>query len=315
MHAMPILPGLSPVAAKSLTATFDAGRLSSDGGLIVLREIAARLRLAETITGPLRDDRDATRVRHSYAEMATARMLMIAAGYEDCDDVDALRTDPALKIAVGRCPETGADLMSQPTLSRLENLAGWRALVRIGLGQIDLYCRSFARPPARIVLDIDDTDDPVHGQQELALFNAHYDCTCFQPIHIFDGLTGKPVLSLLRPGKRPSGEEVANVLRHVIGRIRKHWPHVAILVRGAASPRWRCWRPCAATTSSASPSTRSFWRSRRPGVSNAIGAARSSSRPCVASINSRIVPANGAARASSSPASRRPAWAPTCASS
>jgi hypothetical protein len=229
---MPILPGLSPVAAKSLTATFDAGRLSSDGGLIVLREIAARLRLAETITGPLRDDRDPARVRHSYAEMATARMLMIAAGYEDCDDVDALRTDPALKIAVGRCPETGADLMSQPTLSRLENLAGWRALARIGLGQIDLYCRSFARPPARIVLDIDDTDDPVHGQQELALFNAHYDCTCFQPIHIFDGLTGKPVLSLLRPGKRPSGEEVAKVLRHVIGRIRKHWPRVAILVRG-----------------------------------------------------------------------------------
>ena len=122
--------------------------------------------------------------------------------------------------------------MSQPTLSRLENLAGWRALARIGLGQIDVFCRSFARPPTRIVLDIDDTDDPVHGQQELALFNAHYDCTCFQPIHIFDGLSGKPVLSLLRPGKRPSGEEVAKVLRHVIRRIRKHWPSVAILVRG-----------------------------------------------------------------------------------
>jgi hypothetical protein len=232
MHAMPILPGLSPVGAKSLTATFDAGRLSSDGGLIVLREIAARLRLAETITGPLRDDRDPSRVRHSYAEMVTARMLMIAAGYEDCDDVDALRTDPALKIAVGRCPETGADLMSQPTLSRLENVADWRTLARIGLRQIDLYCHSFARPPARIVLDIDDTDDPVHGQQELALFNAHYDYTCFQPIHIFDGLSGKPVLSLLRPGKRPSGEEVAKILRHVIARIRKRWPHVAILVRG-----------------------------------------------------------------------------------
>jgi Transposase DDE domain group 1 len=232
MHAMPFLPGLSPVEAKSLTATFDAGRLSSDGGLIVLREIATRLRLAETITGPLRDDRDPARIRHRYAEMATARMLMIAAGYEDCDDVDALRADPALKIAVGRAPVTGADLMSQPTLSRLENIADWRALARIGLGQIDLYCRSFARPPSRIVLDIDDTDDPVHGQQELALFNAHYDCTCFQPIHIFDGLSGKPILSLLRPGKRPSGEEVAKVLRHVIRRIRKHWPRVGILVRG-----------------------------------------------------------------------------------
>lgn len=232
MHAIPILPGLSPVETKSLTATFDAGRLSSDGGLVVLREIEARLRLAETITSPLGDDRDPTRVRHSYAEMARARMLMIAAGYEDCDDVDHLRTDPALKIAVGRAPESGADLMSQPTLSRLENLADWRALARIGLGQIDLYCRSFVRPPSRIVLDIDDTDDPVHGQQELALFNAHYDCTCFQPIHIFDGLSGKPVLSLLRPGKRPSGDEVAKVLRHVIRRIRKHWPNVAILVRG-----------------------------------------------------------------------------------
>jgi hypothetical protein len=232
MNATPILPGLSAVEGKLLTATFDAGRLSSDGGVIVLREIAQRLRLAETITGPLMDDRDPTRVRHSFADMAMARMVMIAAGYEDCDDVDALRSDPALKIAIGRAPETGADLMSQPTLSRLENIADWRALARIGLGQIDLYCRSFARPPARIVLDIDDTDDPVHGQQELALFNAHYDCTCFQPIHIFDGLSGKPVLSLLRPGKRPSGEEVAKVLRHVIGRIRKCWPHVAILVRG-----------------------------------------------------------------------------------
>lgn len=232
MNATPILPGLSAVEGKLLTATFDAGRLSSDGGVIVLREIAKRLDLAGTIAGPLRDDRDPCRVRHSYAEMAMARMVMIAAGYEDCDDVDALRSDPALKIAVGRAPECGADLMSQPTLSRLENLPDWRALARIGLGQIDLYCRSFARPPRRIVLDIDDTDDPVHGQQELALFNAHYDCTCFQPIHIFDAVSGKPILSLLRPGKRPSGEEVAKVLRHVIGRIRKHWPNVEILVRG-----------------------------------------------------------------------------------
>jgi hypothetical protein len=231
MHATPFLPGLSPVGAKSLTATFDAGRLSSDGGWIVLREIASRLDLAQALAACLRDERDPTRIQHSYAEMALARMLMIAAGYEDCDDIDALRADPALKIAVGRCPVTGADLMSQPTLSRLENIADWRALARIGLGQIDVYCRSFVRPPQRITLDIDDTDDPVHGQQELALFNAHYDCICFQPMHIFDALSGKPVLSLLRPGKRPSGEEVAKVLRHVVRRIRKHWPNVAILVR------------------------------------------------------------------------------------
>ena len=106
MIVTPILPGLSAVEGKLLTATFDAGRLSSDGGMIVLREIAERLDLAETITGPLRDDRDPGRVRHSYSEMAMARMVMIAAGYEDCDDVDVLRSDPALKIAVGRARES-----------------------------------------------------------------------------------------------------------------------------------------------------------------------------------------------------------------
>src|SRR5262245_66632794 len=108
--------------------------------MVVLREIATRLRLAETIAGPLCDKRDPLRVRYSYAEMAAARMMMIAAGYEDCDDIDVLKRDPALKMAVGRAPESGDDLMSQPTLSRLENLPDWRALGRIGLGQIDLYC-------------------------------------------------------------------------------------------------------------------------------------------------------------------------------
>jgi len=220
-YATPFLPGLSPVAGKPLTAKFDAGRLSSDGGVIVLREVAMRLKLAEAITAALVDHRDPARVQHSYAEMTLARMMMIAAGYEDCDDIDTLKADPAFKIALGRKPDTCPDLMSQPTLSRLENLADWRALARIGVGMIDLFCNSYAQPPSAIVLDIDDTDDPVHGQQELALFNAHAGGHCFQPIHIFEAASGKPVLSLLRPGKRPSGEEVARILRHVIGRIRK----------------------------------------------------------------------------------------------
>ena len=103
----------------------------------------------------------------------------------------------------------------------------------MGLTMIDLFCDSFERVPQRIVLDIDDTPDAVHGGQQLALFNAHYDEYCFQPIHIFDAATAKPVLSLLRPGKRPSGDEAARVLRHVIGRIRRHWPRVEIAVRGA----------------------------------------------------------------------------------
>ena len=226
------LPGLSPIQSKPLTATFDGGRMSSDGGVIVLREIALRLGLADVITKPLADDRDPMRVTHSYADMALARMMAIASGYEDCDDLDCLRSDPAFKIACGRAPESGADLMSQPTLSRLENHPDWRTLYRIGLAMIDLFCASFARAPDRIVLDIDDTDDPVHGQQQLALFNAHNGGYCFQPILIFEANSQLPVAFLIRPGKRPSGEEAAKVLRHVIKRIRKRWPQVKILVRG-----------------------------------------------------------------------------------
>ena len=226
------LPGLSPVENKELCVRFDGGRLSSDGGVLVLREIEKRLGLAARPAGCLSDARDPASTTHSYADMIGARMFAIACGYEDCDDLDVLRFDPAFKLACGRLPESGRDLMSQPTLSRLENAPSWRELARMGLTMIDLFCDSFERVPQRIVLDIDDTPDAVHGGQQLALFNAHYDEYCFQPIHIFDAATAKPVLSLLRPGKRPSGDEAARVLRHVIGRIRRHWPRVEIAVRG-----------------------------------------------------------------------------------
>ena len=231
-EATPFLPGLSSIGSKSLTAAQDAGNLTSNGGLVVLREAARRLGLAALIADPLPDTRNPLLVVHSYRAMVTARMMAIAAGYEDGDDLDALRHDPALLIACERAPESGHDIPSQPTISRLENLADAGTLYRIGSGFIDLFCRSYARVPTSIVLDIDDTDDLVHGQQELALFNTHAGGHCFQPIHIFEASSGKPILSLLRPGKRPSGEEIARVLRHVIHRIRRHWPQVDILVRG-----------------------------------------------------------------------------------
>jgi hypothetical protein len=230
--SIPYLPGLSPVAGKDICARFDGGRLSSDGGVLLLREIESDLAIAEGLSSCMTDERDPASTTHSYADMIRARMFAIACGYEDCDDLDTLRFDPAFKLACGRLAETGDDLMSQPTLSRLENAPSWRALGRMGLSLIDLFCASFKAVPARMVLDIDDTSDAVHGGQQLALFNAHYDDYCFQPIHIFDAATGKPVLSLLRPGKRPSGEEAARILEHVIGRIRHNWPRVEITLRG-----------------------------------------------------------------------------------
>ena len=231
-ETIPYLPGLSPVAGKELCARFDGGRLSSDGGVLLFPGIERRLGIAGLLASCLHDERDPASTTHSYADMIRARMFAIACGYEDCDDLDVLRFDPAFKLACGRLAETGDDLMSQPTLSRLENAPSWRDLARMGLSMIDLFCASFRRVPEHIVLDIDDTNDAVHGGQQLALFNAHYDAYCFQPIHIFEAATGKPVLSLLRPGKRPSGKEAARILKHVIRRIRRDWPRVEITVRG-----------------------------------------------------------------------------------
>lgn len=226
------LPGLSPVCGKPVVAKFDAGRLSSDGGVLLLGEIDRRLGISERLAGCLPDKRDAERVVHSYAEMIRFRALLIACGYPDGNDCDALRADPAFKMAVGRLPESGADLCSQPTVSRLENLPGRVALARMMAAMVDLFCDSFAQVPRRVVLDIDDTEDEVHGAQQLSLFHAKHDSHCLLPIHIYDGLTGKPVAVILRPGKTPSGAEVALVLRHVVRRLRRRWPKVEIIVRG-----------------------------------------------------------------------------------
>ena len=153
-----------------------------------------------------------------------------ACGYEDADDLDSLRTDPAFKLACGRLPESGADLMSQPTVSRWENAPTLRDLVR--LGRVNLYCASYATTPKAVVLDIDDTVDVVHGHQQLSLFNAHYDERCFLPIHVYDTVTGRPVAMILRPGKTPSGTEVRGHVRRLVRAIRRHWPTTRITIRG-----------------------------------------------------------------------------------
>jgi hypothetical protein len=230
-HA-PFLPGLSPVRGKPVHVAFDGGRLTSDAGVLVLAEIERRLKLAERLARCLTDPRSPDRVHHTLAEMIRFRMLLIAAGYPDANDCDPLRTDPAFKMAVGRLPESGADLCSQPTMCRLENLPGPTALKRMMAAMVELFCDSFERVPDRIVLDIDDTCDPAHGGQQLALFHAYYDERCFLPIHVYEAITGKPVAVILRPGKTPDGAEVALVLRHVLGAIRRRWPRVDILVRG-----------------------------------------------------------------------------------
>jgi hypothetical protein len=222
----------SPVAGKPVRIAFDGGRLTSDAGVLLLAEVERRLGIAERLARCLADPRSPGRAHHTLAEMIRFRVLLIAAGYPDANDCDALRADPAFKMAVGRLPESGRDLCSQPTMCRLENLPTATALKRMVAAMVELFCDSFAQAPRRIVLDIDDTEDRVHGDQELALFHAHYGGRCFLPTHVYEAISGKPVAVILRPGKTPDGAEVALVLRHVVRRIRARWPRADVLVRG-----------------------------------------------------------------------------------
>ena len=228
-----LLPFSFPaVGRKKITAAFDGGRITSDGGVMLLAAAERRLRLADRLAAAIDDPRDPERVTHAMADILRARIFAIACGYEDANDLDRLRTDPAFKLACGRLPDNGLDLCSQPTCSRLENLPDLRTVIRLGWVLVDLWLSSYAAPPETVTLDIDDTLDVVHGHQQLSLFNAHYDERCFLPIHIYDAATGRPVAMILRPGKTPTGKEIRGHLRRLVRRIRAHWPTTRILIRG-----------------------------------------------------------------------------------
>jgi hypothetical protein len=220
------------VARKPVTAAFDGGRLTSDGGVILLAMAERRLGIADRLARIFPDRRDPARITHSLADMIRARIFAICCGYEDADDLDRLRTDPAFKLACGRLPDTGEDLCSQPTLSRLENAPRLKDVIRLTYALVDAWMESYSREPASVTLDIDDTCDVAHGQQQLSLFNAHYDERCFLPIHIYDTERSRPVAVILRPGKTPSGVEVRAHLRRLVRRIRSRWPKTRILFRG-----------------------------------------------------------------------------------
>src|ERR1700730_7534212 len=183
-----ILPFSFPaVHAKKITAAFDGGRLTSNGGVMLLAMAELRLGLADKLARVFPDRRDPTRVLHSLVDMFRSRMFAICCGYEDADDLDHLRSDPAFKLACGRLPDTGRDLCSQPTVSRWENAPSLRDLIRLMGVMVDLYCPSYERRPPMVTVDIDDTVDVVHGHRQLSLFNAHYDDErCFLPIHVYD---------------------------------------------------------------------------------------------------------------------------------
>ena len=314
------LPGLSPVSGKTIVAKFDGGLLSSDGGILVLREVEQRLRVADRMAACIEDPRAPDQITHTLADIIRFRLLMIAAGYEDGNDASSLRGDPMFKMALDLTP-SDRELCSQSTISRLENLPDARALLRMGRAMVDLYCESFRQVPKRIMLDIDDTFDAAHGGQQLRLFNAHYDEYGFQPIVVFDG-EGRFITAVLRPAKRPGGKEIEAFLRRLLRAIRANWPktrdHAArrqplLLSRGSrllSGQRARLYPRRRADHDIASPH-----RGPRGQHESALRGRAERGQRAPLPRNSTTAPRAGAASSASSPASRLARRDPTRASS
>src|SRR3954470_13625155 len=228
-----------------LEAAFDAGRLTSDGGLPWLAEADEALGLCAALAACIPEWRQRI-VRHSLATLVRQRVYQIACGYEDRDDADTLRADPLLKLACGRRPVSGADLASQPTFSRLENAVDRHAIEALAASIVAVYIaqRGRAGAPRRLLLDLDGTDDPAHGEQEGVRYHGYYRRHMYHPLLAFDGDTGQLITAVLRPGNVHGSRFVVLVLRRLLRKLRAAWPGVPVEVRadsGFATPRLFAW--------------------------------------------------------------------------
>jgi len=231
---------------RPLTAIFDVPNASSDGGAVLLKAADRRLGLLTRMAGALVDDRQAGKVRHALADLLGQRVYGLALGYEDANDAARLADDPMHKLLLGRDPITGGALASQPTLSRFENDVTRADLLRMSTALFETVLerhRRRRRKVRRITVDLDVTDDPTHGQQELAFFNGFYDTWCYLPLLAFVTFDREPEQYLcaaaLRPGNAPTQAGALPLLKRIVGRLQERLPQTRILVRldgGFASP-------------------------------------------------------------------------------
>jgi Transposase DDE domain group 1 len=223
---------LPSVHRKKLTVDFAGGNQSSDAGLLLLRQAERKLGVCRRLAAAMPDRRDRSRICHDMFEMVMARASAIACGHEDAIDLDRLRHDPLMKLAVGRCPDSGAPLASQSTISRLENAPSKTEAARLTAALVDQAGTTVKPRQQEEILDIDDTFCAAHGGQQLAFWNAHHDERGFASMHIYHVASGTPIVTILRPARTPKGTEVRTVIKHVTKRLRRHWPKTRIVWRG-----------------------------------------------------------------------------------
>ncbi len=219
-------------AGLDLEASFDGGRLTSDGGLPWLDEAERATGICASFAQLIPDWRRRG-ARHSIEALIRQRVFQIACGYEDQNDADTLRSDPLLKLVCGRLPDTDADLASQPTFSRLENAVDWRTCYRLAVALVGVYLQERERQgtPVHILLDLDTTDDPTYGKQEATAYHGYYREHMYHPLLVFDGNTNQLITAVLRPGNAHASRGVVAILRRLVRMIRRRWPGVSIEIR------------------------------------------------------------------------------------
>jgi hypothetical protein len=228
--------------SKPIIARFDQPQASSDGGAILLKAVDDRLGLTWRLASAIRDRRQASKVAHPLRDLLRQRVFGLACGYADCNDAARLADDPIHKLLLDRDPIEGAALGSQPTLSRFENAVGRADLYRLGTTLTDrvlIYHRARLGDRVRLItIDLDATDDPTHGQQELALFNGYYDTWCYLPLMATVTFNSEPrqyvVAGLLRPGTGPATRGVRGLRRRLFTKLRTLFPRARLRVRADA---------------------------------------------------------------------------------
>ena len=232
---------------RTLVARFDRPHASSDGGAVLLKAADRRLGLMSALTSCLRDTRDPAKVRHGLDDLFAQRVYGVACGYEDANDAARLAGDPIHKLLLGRDAITGAALASQPTLSRFENGVTRGELLRISQALFETVLRRLAQrlrgKVQTITIDLDVTDDPTHGQQELTFFHGHYGHWCYLPLLAYLTFNGEPdqhlVAAMLRPGNAATALGTLTMLKRIVGRLQERFPRARLLVRldgGFAGP-------------------------------------------------------------------------------
>ena len=235
------------IFAKAAVLRFDERQSSSDGGAILLKAAERRYGLIGSLAGCLEDKRQAGKVDHSLHELLAQRVFSIACGYPDANDSARLGSDPVHKLLLDRDPVAGLDLASQPTLSRFENSVDRKQLYRVGetLAEsvIERHAQRLRGHARRVTIDLDPTDDPTHGSQQMSFFNTHYDSWCYLPVMGFVSFNDEAeqylCAAVLRPGNVTASAGAVGILRRLLMMVRHFFPGVRIRIRldgGFAQP-------------------------------------------------------------------------------